>query len=104
MPRPALAAALLTLSCAAHRPAVPVQTATPAEPTAPAESLAPPAFAPVPPVGPDEWWNGAVFYEVFVRSFADSGSDGSGDLRGLIAHLDYLNDGNPDTHDDLGVD
>jgi alpha-amylase len=106
MPRPALAGLLLALACASPRPAPPVQAAArsaPAEesPTSPA---APPAFAPVPPVGPDEWWNGAVFYEVFVRSFADSGDDGSGDLRGLTAHLDHLNDGNPDTHDDLGVD
>ena len=44
-----------------------------------------------------------MFYEVFVRSFADSDGDGIGDLRGLTAHLDDLNDGNPATHDDLGV-
>jgi glycosidase len=47
---------------------------------------------------------GAVFYEIFVRSFADSNRDGKGDLRGLIDHLDYLNDGDPDTGTDLGVD
>lgn len=44
-----------------------------------------------------------VYYEVFVRSFYDSNGDGIGDLRGLTEKLDYLNDGNPDTHDDLGV-
>ncbi|MBX3356874.1 MAG: DUF3459 domain-containing protein [Phycisphaeraceae bacterium] len=54
------------------------------------------------------WWNDAVFYEVFVRSFYDSregplANDGVGDLRGLIARLDYLNDGNPATTTDLGV-
>ncbi|MEO1510783.1 MAG: alpha-amylase family glycosyl hydrolase [Planctomycetota bacterium] len=54
------------------------------------------------------WWQDAVFYEVFVRSFADStegplAGDGVGDLRGLIENLDYLNDGDPDTTDDLGV-
>ncbi len=32
----------------------------------------------------------AVFYEVLVRAFYDSSSDGSGDLRGLIERLDYL--------------
>jgi glycosidase len=48
-------------------------------------------------------WNDRVFYEVFVRSFADSNGDGVGDLRGLIDHLDYLNDGDPATTDDLGV-
>ena len=49
------------------------------------------------------WWRDRVFYEVFVRSFADSDGDGIGDLRGLTAHLDYLNDGDPATTDDLGV-
>src|SRR6266481_3709893 len=50
------------------------------------------------------WANGAVFYEVFVRSFQDSNGDGKGDLKGLISRLDYLNDGNPATSTDLGVD
>ena len=49
------------------------------------------------------WWDNAIFYEVFVRSFADSDGDGVGDLNGLIENLDYLNDGDPNTTDDLGV-
>jgi glycosidase len=61
------------------------------------------AAAPAPP-RPGPWWKGAVFYEVFVRSFADSNGDGKGDLPGLIARLDYLNDGDPRTRSDLGVD
>ena len=36
------------------------------------------------------WYKTAVFYEVMLRCFADSTGDGSGDLRGLIARLDYL--------------
>jgi maltose alpha-D-glucosyltransferase/alpha-amylase len=36
------------------------------------------------------WYRRAVFYEVMVRSFVDSNGDGSGDLGGLIAKLDYL--------------
>lgn len=48
-------------------------------------------------------WNDRVWYEVFVRSFADGNGDGIGDLRGLTAKLDYLNDGNPATTTDLGV-
>lgn len=50
-----------------------------------------------------KWWHDAVFYEVFVRSFQDSDGDGIGDLQGLISRLDYLNDGDPSTTDDLGV-
>ncbi|HEX6200432.1 MAG TPA: alpha-amylase family glycosyl hydrolase, partial [Thermoanaerobaculia bacterium] len=51
-----------------------------------------------------DWARGAVFYEVFVRSFADSDGDGVGDLAGLTARLDYLNDGDPSGGSDLGVD
>jgi len=36
------------------------------------------------------WFKRAVFYEVLVRGFADSNGDGTGDLRGLIGKLDYL--------------
>ena len=36
------------------------------------------------------WYKDAVFYEVFVRAFADSNGDGIGDLAGLTAKLDYL--------------
>ncbi|KOR76815.1 alpha-amylase family glycosyl hydrolase [Paenibacillus solani] len=44
-----------------------------------------------------------VYYEIFVRSFYDSDGDGIGDLQGVIEKLDYLNDGDPNTTDDLGV-
>lgn len=53
---------------------------------------------------PARWWRDAVFYEVFVRSFADSDGDGIGDFRGLTDKLDVLNDGDPKTTTDLGVD
>lgn len=36
------------------------------------------------------WFKSAVFYEVLVRSFADSDANGIGDLVGLISKLDYL--------------
>jgi len=49
------------------------------------------------------WWNDAVFYEIFVRSFYDSDGDGIGDFQGIIEKLDYLNDGDPTTNDDLGI-
>lgn len=59
-----------------------------------------------PPTTPNEdgWWRGAVAYEIFVRSFADSDADGIGDLPGLTAHLDALNDGDAATTSDLGID
>lgn len=50
------------------------------------------------------WWRDDVFYEVFVRSFHDSDGDGQGDFKGLTAKLDVLNDGDPATSTDLGVD
>ncbi|MEJ2210989.1 MAG: maltose alpha-D-glucosyltransferase [Anaerolineae bacterium] len=43
-----------------------------------------------------DWYKDAVFYEVFVRAFADSTGNGIGDLRGLASRLDYLRD--------LGID
>ena len=49
------------------------------------------------------WTRGATCYEIFVRSFRDSDGDGIGDLRGLTAKLDYINDGNPQSQRDLGA-
>jgi alpha-amylase len=43
------------------------------------------------------------FYEIFVRSFYDSDGNGIGDFNGLIAKLDYLNDGDPKTASDFGI-
>jgi maltose alpha-D-glucosyltransferase/alpha-amylase len=37
-----------------------------------------------------EWYKRAVFYEVLVRGYHDSNGDGTGDIRGLISRLDYL--------------
>jgi len=49
------------------------------------------------------WWDDCVFYVVLVRSFYDADGDGYGDLEGLIEKLDYLNDGDPSTDDDLDI-
>ncbi len=45
-----------------------------------------------------------VFYEIFVGSFSDSDGDGTGDLRGIINRMDYLNDGDPASGKSLGVE
>ena len=44
-----------------------------------------------------------TYYEVFVYSFYDSDGDGIGDIQGLIEKLDYINDGDDTTTDDLGL-
>ncbi len=43
-----------------------------------------------------DWFDDAVLYSIFVRSFADSDGDGIGDLNGITNRLDYL--------ESLGVD
>src|SRR4051794_24639983 len=47
------------------------------------------------------WWQRGAIYQVYPRSFADGDGDGIGDLRGIIARLDHLNDGTPAS---LGVE
>ena len=48
--------------------------------------------------------NHRVFYEIFVGSFSDSNGDGTGDLRGIINRMDYLNDGDPQSGLSLGIE
>ena len=43
-----------------------------------------------------KWWQKAVFYQIYPRSFADANGDGIGDLPGIISRLDYLQE--------LGID
>ncbi|WP_030166657.1 glycoside hydrolase family 13 protein [Spirillospora albida] len=53
------------------------------------EALAVPA-AHEPSGTTSRWWRDAVIYQVYVRSFADSGGDGVGDLPGVRSRLPYL--------------
>jgi glycosidase len=57
----------------------------------------------VPAPIPAGWWDSAVCYEIFIRSFYDSDGDGIGDINGMIEKLDYINDGDPTTTTDLGA-
>lgn len=43
-----------------------------------------------------KWWQNAVVYQIYPRSFQDSNGDGIGDIRGIIQRLDYL--------EELGID
>lgn len=45
-----------------------------------------------------------TFYQIWIGSFCDSNGDETGDFEGIISKLDYLNDGDPNTGDDLGID
>ena len=44
----------------------------------------------------NEWWCGAVIYQIYPRSFRDTNGDGIGDLAGIVEGLDYI--------EGLGVD
>lgn len=106
----ALALAVTLVTC---QPSAGAPQLTPAVRPSDAPALATPTpryppfnSTPTPPlrVEAPAWARDAVAYELCVASFYDSNGDGVGDLPGLIQRLDYLNDGNPATTDDLGVD
>ena len=52
----------------------------------------------------DPWWEESIIYQIYALTFADGNGDGTGDLRGIIDRLDYLNDGNPHSETSLGID
>lgn len=37
-----------------------------------------------------KWWQKAVIYQIYPRSFCDANGDGIGDLKGIISKLDHL--------------
>jgi alpha-amylase len=100
----------LLVGCGSSPSPAPTSVGAPSAITGSADAGAAPACPPIPPVAPPTtslgqpgWWRERVFAEVFVRSYADSNGDGIGDLAGLTAKLDYLNDGDPATMTDIGV-
>src|SRR5580704_4804083 len=46
------------------------------------------------------WYHDATLYHIYPLSFGDANGDGYGDLKGIARHLDYLNDGTPES---LGI-
>jgi alpha-amylase len=108
-----LALCLLIISCMAAPVEVPPEPTATAEPTGVPTDIPTPRPTMVPKcttwepetIDPETvgWWNETVFYELFVRSFYDSDGDGIGDFNGIIEKLDYLNDGDPSTNQDLGI-
>src|SRR5450755_2203127 len=74
-----LAALLLTPAAHAQTPPTPAEIRAAAQPTS-----------------DPTWWNHAVIYEIYPRSFQDTNADGIGDLNGIASRLDYL--------ESLGVD
>ena len=85
-------------ACSSAAPQAPTQTPIPSATVPPTQTPLPTStLAPtaIPYTSPD-WFDNAVLYAIFVRSFADADGDGIGDLQGITDKLDYL--------DDLGVD
>ena len=37
-----------------------------------------------------KWWQKTALYQIYPKSFADTTGSGTGDLQGIINHLDYI--------------
>lgn len=86
-----LCAGLLAACGAGATTAAPTPTSIPATVTPVLPAATPtPASKLVTGTNGLPWWNDTVFYEIFVRSFADSNGDGIGDFNGITQNLDYL--------------
>lgn len=79
----------------ATQPPAPAPTAVPpTATTAPTRTPLPPTAVPTPDPRPvikgPAWFNDAIVYQIFPRSFRDSNGDGIGDLKGIEGKLDYI--------------
>lgn len=71
------------------RPTIP-PGALPTVSPVPRATLPPSPTSVKPAIDTPAWFNDVVLYEIFPRSFYDTGGDGIGDLKGITAKLDYL--------------
>lgn len=70
-------------------PVVPTEAEALQQPT-PEPTMVPTPAATLIPYSPPDWFDDDILYEIYVRSFADSDGDGTGDFKGIIERLDYI--------------
>lgn len=87
---PAIPLTVLGLFVAACGPTPPSGSPIPSTPSTVASASPQTPTATLIPYDPPDWFQEAVLYEIFVRSFADANGDGIGDLNGITEHLDHI--------------
>ena len=80
-----LSTLLLLSFLSACAPAAPTVVSSPTE--SPSQTATPAIET---RAAPANWWNEAVFYEIFVRSYYDTDGNGIGDFNGITQKLDYI--------------
>lgn len=83
-------AALRRLQSDGHRHAVSIALHQGCQNQPQTDGLSDVTFVSTTPARATDWWRGAIIYQIYPRSFADSNGDGIGDLPGIIEHLPYV--------------